>query len=199
MLAKEVMTNVFKGDIIGREIIFFESTSSTNDSAIKTGLEREDPEGIVVIADEQTRDRGRLGRIWKSPSGVNLYFMILLKPPLPPKNAPLLTLAAAVAVASAIRAYSGVNAEIKGPNDILVSARKTGGILMEMRSLKEKIILLAVGIGINVNIPLDTMKDMPSHSASLMNEKNACIYRTALFGALLAEMEKCYKILLKGN
>ncbi len=200
MLTKDTIKDVFKGEIIGREIIFFESIRSTNDLAITIGQQRENPEGIVVIADEQTGGKGRLGRSWISPPGVNLYFTVLLKPPIPPVETSILTLAAAVAVVSAIRGYAGINAEIKWPNDILINTKKAGGILMEMKSDKGRISLLAIGIGVNVNMSLDALaNDIRPLATSLKIESGKPINRVELLRKILAELEKSYKILLKGN
>ncbi|MBI5100123.1 MAG: biotin--[acetyl-CoA-carboxylase] ligase [Nitrospirae bacterium] len=200
MVTKEKFDTVFHGDIIGKEIIFLESTTSTNDVAMKTGRKRENPEGIVVIADSQTHGKGRLGREWVSPPGVNLYFTVLLRPPFPPGEASILTLTAAVAVVSAIRNYTGVNAGIKWPNDILVNGKKAGGILLEMKAAKNRINLLAAGIGLNVNMPLyELPEDITSLSTSLKMETGESVDRVRLFGKILAEIENTYKILLNGN
>ncbi len=200
MFTKETIKDVFKGAILGREIIFFESTSSTNDLAITIGRKRKNPEGIVVIADEQTCGKGRLGRSWISPPGVNLYFTVLLEPPVAPKEASILTLAAAVAVVSAIIGYTGLNAGIKWPNDIIINTKKAGGILMEMRSDKDIISLLAIGIGLNVNMSPDKLtKNIRPFATSLKIESGKHINRVELLKNILAELEKSYKILLNGN
>jgi BirA family biotin operon repressor/biotin-[acetyl-CoA-carboxylase] ligase len=191
---------VFNGEIIGREIIFFKSTTSTNDRAMEIGQQRENPEGIVVIADTQRRGRGRLGRSWISPPKVNLYFTVLLRPPFLPKEAPILTLMAAVAVVYAIREYVGLNAEIKWPNDILINDKKVGGILMEMKSGMDRIALVAIGIGVNVNMPLSLLReDIRPLATSLKEESGKSIDRIELLGRILAKLENCYKILLSGD
>ncbi len=191
---------MFKGDIIGKEVIFFESTTSTNDKAIDIGRKRDNPEGIVVIADEQSLGKGRFGRTWISPPGVNLYFTVLLRPPILSRDASILTLVAAVAVAGAIRVYSGLCAEIKWPNDILINGKKTGGILVDMKSDKTPIFILAIGIGVNVNMSLDKLTDdIRPFTTSLKAETGKSIDRITLLNRILAEMERYYKILLNGN
>jgi BirA family biotin operon repressor/biotin-[acetyl-CoA-carboxylase] ligase len=200
MLTEDNLKDIFKGEIIGKEIIFLRSTTSTNDIAIEIGQQREDIDGIVIITDEQTGGRGRFGRCWISPPGVNLYFTVLLKPPSPPAEASVLTLAAPVAVVSAIRTYTGLQAEIKWPNDILINKKKTGGILMEMKSRKGRISLIAAGIGVNVNMPLDAMTDdIRQHATSLKIESRKHVDRVELLRLILSELEKAYKILLNGN
>ncbi|RJQ54809.1 MAG: biotin--[acetyl-CoA-carboxylase] ligase [Nitrospiraceae bacterium] len=200
MFTKEKINNLFKGEIIGKEIIFLESATSTNDVAAEVGRKREDPEGIVIIADAQTRGRGRLGRAWISPPGVNLYFTVLLKPPFSPAEAPFLTLTAAVAVAASVRRHTGLKAEIKWPNDIYFNSKKAGGILLEMKADKDRISLLSVGVGLNVNMSMNELpEEITSLSTSLKAENRRPVDRTGLLGAILAEMERAYKILLQGN
>ena len=196
----EKIKDVFKGEIIGREIIFFESVTSTNDRAFEIARQRENPEGIVVIADTQTRGRGRLGRRWISPPGVNLYFTVLLKPPFPLKESFILALAAAVAATTAIRKYTGLDARIKWPNDILINNRKSCGILTEMKSGRDGINLMAVGIGINVNMLPDAFTDdIKPFTTSLKIESGLSFDRDKLLGQILAGLENAYKNLLTGN
>lgn len=200
MFTKKSLENVFNGDIIGKEIIFFDSISSTNDKAFEIGRKRGNSEGIVIIADTQTKGRGRLGRSWISPPGVNLYFTILLKPTLPQEEISILPLIISVAVVNAVRNNTGLKAAIKWPNDILMNGRKTGGILMEMKSAGGKITLLAVGIGINVNMHEDMVpEDIRPFTTSLSVEADRPVDRAGLLGEVLAEMEKTYKILLNGD
>ncbi|MBI4824834.1 MAG: biotin--[acetyl-CoA-carboxylase] ligase [Nitrospirae bacterium] len=197
---EEDIKAAFKGDILGRDVIFVSSTASTNDLVMKIDEENERPEGIIVVADSQTAGRGRMGRNWISPPGVNLYFTALLKPGFPAIEAPLLTLTAAVACVSAIRNFTSLNAEIKWPNDLLVDGRKTGGILLDMKTYDDKIKFVAVGIGINVNMdPSIFPEDIKPFSTSLSEECGRTIDRVELFGKILAELEKWYKAVLAGG
>lgn len=200
MFTKEKLNNIFRGDIIGKEIIFLETITSTNDVAMELAAQRENPEGIVVIADTQTKGRGRFGRTWVSPPDVNIYFTVILRPSPPTNEAALITLMAAVAVVSAIQEYTGLKAGIKWPNDILINGKKTGGILSEMRSASGRISYLAVGIGINVNMSLnDLPEDVKALSTSLKIESGEPVDRVQLLGKIFAELERAYKILLQGN
>ncbi|MBI5055698.1 MAG: biotin--[acetyl-CoA-carboxylase] ligase [Nitrospirae bacterium] len=200
MFTKEKIQLVYQGEIIGKEVIFLESTTSTNDTAIETGRQRENPEGIVVVADTQTHGKGRMGRTWISPPGVNLYFTVLLKPPFLPQNASILTLVAAVAVASAIRENTKLPAEIKWPNDIMINGKKAGGILLDMKSGKDKINLIAVGVGLNVNMSLNEFPDEIRQSAtSIKIETGSPVDRVELLAKILEELERCYKIILQGD
>ncbi|MBI5025175.1 MAG: biotin--[acetyl-CoA-carboxylase] ligase [Nitrospirae bacterium] len=156
ILTADEITGVFQGKLLGKKVLFFESTTSTNDIAMEMG-QKGSPEGTIVVADAQEKGKGRLGRTWISPPGVNLYFTLLLRPPFPPKDATLLTLMAAVSIVSAIRKYTGLKATIKWPNDILIGDKKVGGVLTEMKSDMDRISFVALGMGINVNLDLNTL------------------------------------------
>lgn len=107
---------------IGREIFFYETVSSTN--ALAAEISGKTVEGTVVIADSQQSGRGRLGRTWVSPPGVNIYMSIIIKPAIPPDDATLLTLMTAIACATALRKATGLDVSIKWPNDLVVSDKK---------------------------------------------------------------------------
>jgi BirA family biotin operon repressor/biotin-[acetyl-CoA-carboxylase] ligase len=155
---------------------------------------------MVVIADEQKSGRGRFGRLWISPPGVNLYFSVILSPPFHLEDSPLLTLAAAAAVASAVREQSGMNAEIKWPNDILINGKKTGGILVEMKSRGSSTHHIILGVGLNVNMQkVDLPEDLKDISTSLTIEKGTDIDRCSLLNEILLNLEKRYKTLLQGE
>lgn len=133
---------------------YHESIESTNDRARELAVTG--AADVVVLANEQTGGRGRLERPWSSPPG-GIWMSVLLRPDLPPARAPLLTLAAAVAVTRAARG-AGVDAEIKWPNDVLVpeptadrGGLKLAGILTEMEGEANRVNWLVVGVGINAN------------------------------------------------
>lgn len=138
---------------IGREIGVFEETDSTNDLVHRFAREGR-PEGLVIFADGQRRGRGRQGRSWVSPPGCALHFSFLLRPVIPARRVPCLTLGAAAAVAEAIRERAGLHATLKWPNDVRIRGRKVAGILTETVCEGERIVYAVVGVGINVNTPL---------------------------------------------
>lgn len=137
--------------LIGREIVFLASTDSTNLRAAELA-EQGGADGTVVIAEEQTQGKGRLGRRWASPPGVNLYLSVLLRPPILPWDAPQLTFLSAVAVARAIAGEEGLQPQVKWPNDVLLGGRKVAGLLNEMRAETEGIHHVILGIGVNLNM-----------------------------------------------
>lgn len=200
MTEKDEFDKVYRGDIIGKEIIVLESTVSTNDVALRIGRGRDDPEGVVVVANEQTGGRGRFDRRWISPPGVNLYFSVILRPGSVSGEVQIVTLASAVAIASAIREHTGIKAEIKWPNDVLVNNRKVCGILVEMRSGGGCPGLLIIGTGVNVNMDMNTFgDDLQERATSLKVEAGRSLDRSGLFNALLSGLERVYKILLNGD
>lgn len=143
---------------IGREVIFFPVTGSTNTEAAELAASGQ-AEGTVIIADSQTAGRGRRGREWVSPAGRNLYLSVILRPRMLPRDAAILTLMSAVACASAIQGLSSLPVSIKWPNDLMVSDKKMGGILTEMKTEADGIVYAVVGIGININLEASDMPD----------------------------------------
>lgn len=135
---------------LGRDWRFFAQTGSTNDDA-KAAAEAGAPHGTVVIADAQTRGRGRLGRSWHAAPGENLTFSVLVRPEVSPAEAPPITLAAGIAVAEAVASLGVSDIRLKWPNDVVVGDRKLAGILTEMASDSNHIRFVVIGVGINVN------------------------------------------------
>jgi BirA family biotin operon repressor/biotin-[acetyl-CoA-carboxylase] ligase len=134
---------------LGRELVLLADTASTNDEAMRRGREGA-PHGLAVIADTQSRGRGRQGHVWHSPPGENLYLSVLLRLDVAPMRVPPLTLAAGVAVCDTVNAL-GVPASLKWPNDVLVQRQKVAGILTEMSTRGMRADCVVVGIGLNVN------------------------------------------------
>ncbi|MDZ7746168.1 MAG: biotin--[acetyl-CoA-carboxylase] ligase [Halobacteriales archaeon] len=130
------------------DVEFHDELASTNATARDRAAEG--AENLVVVAERQTGGRGRLDREWSSPDG-GIYASLLVRPDLPPAQAPIYTLAAAVAVADAARA-AGVDAGIKWPNDVEVDDRKLAGILTEMEGEADRVSWLVAGIGVNANV-----------------------------------------------
>jgi BirA family biotin operon repressor/biotin-[acetyl-CoA-carboxylase] ligase len=186
-----------KGKRIGREILFFERVDSTNRAGREYALQ-EAEEGLVILADSQTQGRGRLGRVWESPPGVNLYISILLRPPLPPAVAPQITLLAGVAGANALSRASALEARIKWPNDIFIRGKKVAGILAEMEAEDSAVRFVILGVGVNVNGGKD---ELPPHlrgvATSLRGEGEREFSRAAVAAELLRELEREYELFLR--
>jgi BirA family biotin operon repressor/biotin-[acetyl-CoA-carboxylase] ligase len=180
--------------VIGKEIFFYETVGSTN--TIASDLAGKTIEGAVVIADSQQKGRGRLGRKWESPPGVNIYISIILKPAIESKDATLITVMAVVACATALRRVTGLHVTIKWPNDLMVSDKKIGGILTELKTDHGRIISAIVGIGINVNVDIDTYPaDVKKIATSVKNETGISYSREVVISEILNDIDYWYKIL----
>ena len=128
------------------------------------------PEGIIVTADAQTAGKGRRGRSWEAEAGTSLLFSLLLRPNLVPDAAPRITLLMAMAVTKAIREMTGLKAQIKWPNDVVVNAKKVCGILTEMQVKNGAIDYVVVGTGVNVN-QTSIPAELENSATSLLLEK----------------------------
>jgi len=190
---------------IGSDIKYFDVIDSTNNYAKKIAQEG-CKEGTVVVADTQTLGRGRLGRSWDSPGGKGIWLSVVLRPEMPPYDAQIITLAASVAVVLAIKNTTGIEAQIKWPNDILLGGKKVCGILTEMNSEMDRINYLVLGIGININ---QQKEDFPEElwdtatSISLYaNENNlpmTTLRRSDIIKNMLRELEIIYKKVCTGK
>lgn len=193
-----------KTRVMGSKIHYFPALGSTNDQARKMAAEAA-PEGTVVIAEKQTSGKGRLGRSWFSPAGHNIYFSVILRPPITPALAPLLTLLTGVAVASAIKKTCAVNIGLKWPNDLMVKDggyKKVGGILTEMGAESDRINYLVVGCGLNVNMsPAFLTPELKRTAASLHTYIKGArtVSRVKLMKDILTELERYYHRFLSGK
>ncbi len=183
---------------IGKKIILYQTVSSTNTIAADIAGEAED--GTVIIADSQTKGRGRLGRQWLSPPGSNIYMSIIVKPKLDTQEATLLTIMSAVSCAIALRNLTGLLVEIKWPNDLMVSGKKFGGILTEMKIENSKILHAIIGIGININVDMNVFPmDLRKIATSLKHETGRLFSRTVIITGILNEIDKWYQVLQKSD
>lgn len=173
---------------IGKKIHYFNSIESTMDTAMQLGIKGAQ-KGTLVLAESQTRGRGRLARSWFSPRNKGIYLSLILRPDITPVQAPLLTLLAAVSICEAIKEATGLDACIKWPNDILINHKKIGGILTEINAEIDKINFVVLGIGINVN---NELKTLPEKATSLREEKREWINRIELLQGLLRRIESNY-------
>ena len=183
-----------KTEIIGKNIIHLESVDSTNDYLKKIGNNVQ--EGTVVISEEQTKGKGRLGRNWQSKSKEGIWMSIILKPQIIPYKAPFITLIAGAAIVKALNDLQ-VPAKIKWPNDIIINNKKVSGILTELSAEIERINYVVVGIGMNVkNLYFD--KELEEKATSLYKE-DYYLSRVELVSQIIYEFEKLYKDYIENN
>jgi BirA family biotin operon repressor/biotin-[acetyl-CoA-carboxylase] ligase len=194
ILAPSLVRPELGDNAIGHRIVHFFRTESTNTAALELAAKGA-AHGTVVVAEEQTAGRGRFGRSWYSEQSSGIYASIVLRPPLAPAVAPVLTLMAAVAAHQAISTTTGLPADIRWPNDVLVNGKKVCGILTEMSAEVDRLHAVVLGIGINVN-----HREMPSElksiATSLRIEAGKTISRAQILVALLKELERKYHLLL---
>lgn len=193
----EELQSLRREKLIGREIYYFPVIDSTNRRAHDQAREGAS-EGAVVLADLQTQGKGRMGRTWKSPPGLNLYASIILRPSIPPTVAPLITLVTGVAAANALARVSGLDTRIKWPNDIFLHGRKVAGILSEMEVEGGQIRFVILGMGVNVNWRREDMtSELREIATSLQAEGGREIPRHLVAAEIFEEMEQEYKLFLQ--
>lgn len=181
-----------KTKTLGHTLYFYPSIDSTSIVA-KELAEKGAPHGTLVIAEIQTRGRGRLGRTWFSPQG-GLWFSLLLRPQNPPIMPAHITFVSGLSIAQAV-AKLGISVHLKWPNDIYLDEKKIGGILSETKSTGPSFEYLIIGIGLNVNIPeSDFPSTLAQEATSLLTVKEKPVSRALLLGAILLALEKLLEL-----
>lgn len=191
LLADSIIPHLKSGRI-GRHLICLKQTTSTNADAFRLA-EDGATEGTVVISDAQLAGKGRRGRTWASPDGVNLYCSVILRPAIMPNEAPQLTFLSAVAVARAITLTTGLKPEIKWPNDLLIGGKKVAGLLNEMSAETDGINFVTLGIGVNLNMTAGQFPgDLRHPATSLLIESGSPVERSRFTAIMLNELDKLY-------
>ncbi len=174
-------------------ILRFDSLPSTNTEAARQAVQGA-PEGLCVVAREQTQGRGRAGRIWLSPPDAGLYFSLVLRPhELPARAWPLLTLMAALAVRDALLEACELETDIKWPNDIMVNERKLCGILAEtVEADTGRAVIIGIGINLNEGAFSPELKNVATSVSALTGRTPD---NERLLQSLILAIERRYKIL----
>jgi BirA family biotin operon repressor/biotin-[acetyl-CoA-carboxylase] ligase len=182
--------------VLGWECSYAAVLASTNTTARALGRQGT-PEGTVVVADAQSAGRGQANRVWVSPPERNIYLSVVLRPPVTPAQAPLLSLMAAVAIVDTL-AQEGVVSAIKWPNDVLIHGHKVAGVLTEMETHGDAVRFVVIGIGINVNM---TRAEIERHlgavtqtATSLQVALGREVQREGLVATLLGHLELWYDV-----
>jgi len=190
----ESLSGLLRRRRLGSRIVYFESVESTNDRALEMG-EAGDPEGLLVLSEEQVRGRGRRGRAWSSPPRRGIYASVLLRPRLEAPRLPRVGFAAAVGIARALTEATRQRVGIKWPNDLVLSGKKLGGLLSESRGSAP---FLVVGLGVNVNQDLeDFPPEIRREATSLRLAAGRPWDRTALLAQVLEGFEAEYLHLIE--
>ncbi|HIJ83054.1 MAG TPA: biotin--[acetyl-CoA-carboxylase] ligase, partial [Magnetococcales bacterium] len=193
-LTREVIGRLLRGKIfLPHRYHFFSEIESTNAYAARLAAEGE-PEGTVVVADHQTRGRGRLGRVWESPGNVNLYFSMILRPRVEPQHTAQMTLISGLALAETVAGIGVKGVEIKWPNDLLLDGGKLAGILTEMAAEEGRVHHVVVGVGLNVNAAkVAYSPEIQTIARSLGDHLQKTVKRAPLLADFLFRFEGWYR------
>jgi len=190
VLVPQMLRRRLRGTAFRKHIYHFFKVDSTNNVALRLSHDGE-PHGAVVVAEEQTGGRGRLGRTWHSEKTSGIYLTVLLRPKIPPVQAPLVTLLAGLAARDAVAEQTGFCPDIRWPNDLLLNGKKFCGILTEMHAEPDRVHFVIVGIGINVNHARMPEELVPI-ATSLRMESGRTYSRLELLAKLLRQLDRYY-------
>ena len=194
-LSPALITSNLETRFIGQNVICYPRLTSTMDTA-RQEAQQGAVAGTVVIADEQTAGRGRVKRLWLSPKG-SVALSIILYPDV--SYLPYLIMLASLAVVHSIKVVTGLEPQIKWPNDVLINDKKLGGILIESDLRGNKVAYTVIGIGVNVNFRMQDFPELLPTATSLVNELGRDVSRIDIIRHLLAEIERLYLVLPEGE
>lgn len=190
LLLPEILRPLLHRTIFDAHLHHFYKIGSTNTAAMAAAADGA-PEGSVFLAEEQTAGRGRGANAWQSPRSTGIYCSVILRPTLPPSEVLCISLAAGLAVQSAIRQVdSRVGVDLKWPNDVLIARKKVCGILTEMNAEATRVRYVVVGVGINVN-QANFPKELAATSLLLVTGSEWS--RVELVVALLKSLDREYR------
>jgi len=191
MIDMEILSGL-KTRTFARHLHCYRKIGSTNATAVELA-EAGAPEGTVIVAEEQTKGRGRLGRHWHSAPGMGIWSSVIMRPPVPPDEVTGLSLVTALAFAETAESELSVQVQLKWPNDCLIDGRKVCGILIELSAESDRVHYAVCGTGINVS---QQRKDFPSAlrktATSLSLATGGPVDRLAFYRAFLYRLESLY-------
>ena len=176
---------------IGQYLEIYDEIDSTNTRA--AALARQGaPDGALILAECQTQGRGRLGRRWHAPAGSSLLMSLILRPELAPMQAQRVSMICSLAMVEVIADITGLPAQVKWPNDIVLRGKKLGGMLTELGARAERLDYVVVGLGLNVNLDIASLAESMTPPTSLSEELGMPTPRLDLLIAWLARVEAHY-------
>jgi len=184
--------------VIGNEVLYFPETESTNLIAKKLATNGA-REGTIVIAEAQTRGRGRLDRNWLAPPKKNILMSVIFRPQILPSRVFSLTEITSLAIVKAIKETATLPALIKWPNDIYIGTKKAGGILTEFSAEQDRVNFVIVGVGLNVNFDPSLYPEIKDTATSLSVALGKKVHRIKLLQSILKQIEMGYNCLKRGN
>ena len=193
-LTNETISVHLSTRVLGRALYIHDEIDSTNDEAHRLA-EAGAAHGTLVIADAQTKGRGRRGRVWTTPKGKALAMSLVLRPKLPAARAPELAFAAALAVCESAREMGAGQAALKWPNDVQCAGRKLSGLLAELRTQGPVLSHVVLGIGVNVNVVASELPpELRDLATSLATERGAPVSRALVCAMVLARLEQWLEV-----
>jgi BirA family biotin operon repressor/biotin-[acetyl-CoA-carboxylase] ligase len=150
LLLPEFLAPSLQGTIFAEHIHHYFHVGSTNAEAMNAAAAGA-PEGSVYLAEEQTAGRGRGGHAWHSARSAGIYCSVILRPQVAPADVLMLSLATGLAVRDAVEQVTGLRADLRWPNDLLLGGKKFCGILIEMNAEATRVRYVVVGVGMNIN------------------------------------------------
>jgi len=186
---------------LGRPVHHFACLGSTNDLARELARGGA-AEGTLVIAEEQTAGKGRLGRGWWAPPASCLLLSLIFRPSLAPAQAQQLTMIAGLACVEAVEAHTGLRPGLKWPNDLVLTGRKLAGILTELETAGERLDFAVVGLGLNVNVDFRhpaVERELGESAIGLLQALGRLVDRLALLNELLVRLEQRVERLRAGQ
>ena len=183
--------------VVGRALEYYAQIDSTNTRAVQWAANGA-PDGAVVVADHQTAGRGRLGRRWQAPPLGALLFSVILRPQIDLVQAQRTTMICSLSAVDAIRSVTGLAAQVKWPNDILIDGKKLGGLLTELGAQGQFLRYAVVGVGLNVNLDPADLGETATPATSLSSKLGTEVSRAVLLAGILAGIETRYLAMQAG-
>ncbi|RJR52656.1 MAG: biotin--[acetyl-CoA-carboxylase] ligase [Desulfobacteraceae bacterium] len=194
----EELKSALADSLFGKNVLYYPSLESTN-TLLKSLASQGAPDGTLLLADEQTGGRGRMGRSWLSRPGANLLFSLLLRPQIEPEQVFALTMILAISAAEVLRARASIPAKIKWPNDLYAGTKKLAGILTEFGVKGKMVDYVILGIGLNVHWHPANQEETRGPATSVRMETGEDFPRAGLLVAILKEFEKSYRKYMNGE
>lgn len=182
---------------LGRHAELHGEIGSTNSRAVELARQGA-PSGTLVLAELQTQGRGRLRRRWHAPRGSSLLMSLLLRPPLAPRQAQRLTMVCSLAAIEGIRRVTGLEGQVKWPNDVYLQERKLGGVLTELGLEGQALVYAVVGMGLNINLDVAALPEVMTPATSLSAALGREVSRLDVLVAILEAAEERYDRLVTG-
>lgn len=197
MLSEATITSRLHTQLLGRVLEYHAHIDSTNTRALALARGGA-PEGTVILAEEQTQGRGRLGRRWHAPPDSSLLLSLLLRPPLLPRQAQRITMICSLGAIEAVAHTTSLEAQVKWPNDIVIHGKKLAGVLCELGARGQELAYIVVGMGLNVNLDVAALPELLAPATSLSAELGAPVDRLELLVTLLEAIDRRYARLIAG-